>query len=160
MAGPSSRRHQMAQITQGLLQLARGYRRVVDDRLAEHRISDARALPVLYIARAGDGLRQGELADLMGIEGPSLVRLLDQLCEAGLVQRRPDPVDGRAKTLHITDSGRVLARVVEGVLHGLRNQLFAEVSDADVETTLRTMRALGSAVRSAPTSAPAKWSGD
>ncbi|MBU6268984.1 MAG: winged helix DNA-binding protein, partial [Sphingomonadales bacterium] len=125
-----------------------------DRRLAEHRISDARAVPVLHIARAGDAMRQRELADLMGIEGPSLVRLLDQLCAAGLVERRPDRADGRAKTLHITASGGELAGVVETVLHGLRDQLFVDVSDDDIDATLRTMAALDRALRTATGAAP------
>ena len=156
MAVADSRQLCQSQVTLGMLQLARNYRRMVDRRLAEHQISDARAVPVLHIARAGDGMRQRDLADIMGIEGPSLVRLLDQLCAAGLVERRPDPADGRAKTLHITQEGRRLAAVVEEVLHALRDQLFATVSDEDIAATLRTMAALDSAVHPA---APGKSGG-
>ena len=142
-----SRQHRQSQIALGVIQLGRSYRRMVDRRLAEHHISDARALPVLHIARAGDGMRQRELAEIIGIEGPSLVRLLDQLCAAGLVERHPDPADGRAKTLHITQAGRQLAAVVEGVLQRLRDEVFAGVSDEDIVATLRTMSAMGGALR-------------
>ena len=145
-----SRQHRQSRIALGVIQLGRGYRRMVDHRLAEHHISDARALPVLHIARAGDGMRQRELAEIIGIEGPSLVRLLDQLCAAGLVERRPDPADGRAKTLHITPAGRQLAVVVEDVLQALRDQVFAGVSDGDIEATLRTMSAMDGALRHLP----------
>jgi MarR family transcriptional regulator for hemolysin len=55
------------------------------------------ALPVLHIARSGGGMRQGHLAEELGVEGPSLVRILDQLCAAGLVERRDDPKDGRPR---------------------------------------------------------------
>ena len=149
MATAESRQHCQSLVTLGMLQLARSYRRMVDRRLAEHQISDARAVPVLHIARAGDGMRQRELADIMGIEGPSLVRLLDQLCAGGLVERHPDPADGRAKTLHITPEGQRLAAVVEEVLHALRDQLFATVSDDDIAATLRTMAALDLALHAA-----------
>jgi hypothetical protein len=71
-----------------LLRLARIYRREVNRALAEHGLSDAKALPVLHIARAGGGLRQGVLAEELGVEGPSLVRILDQLC-AGQSGRAP-----------------------------------------------------------------------
>ncbi|HWU03325.1 MAG TPA: MarR family transcriptional regulator, partial [Novosphingobium sp.] len=97
--------------------------------------------------RAGNGMRQGELADTIGVEGPTLVRLLDQLGTAGLVERQPDPLDGRAKTLHITQEGRLLATKVESVLHDMRDQLFADVSDADIEATLRTLGALDRALK-------------
>jgi MarR family transcriptional regulator for hemolysin len=57
--------------TGSLLRLARIYRREVNRALAEHGLSDAKALPVLHIARAGGGLRQGVLAEELGVEGPS-----------------------------------------------------------------------------------------
>ena len=98
---------------QGLLRLARIYRREVNRALAAHGISDAKAMPVLHIARAGGGMRQGMLAEEIGVEGPSLVRILDQLSQAGLVERRDDPSDKRAKTLHLTSEGQALAAVVE-----------------------------------------------
>ena len=145
---PITPRHSaQSRLTFALLHLARVYRRLVDRRLSDHRISDARALPVLHIARAGSAMRQGALAEAMGIEGPSLVRLLDQLGNAGLVERRPDPSDGRAKTLHITDDGRALAGEVEKVLHILRDELFADVCEADLAATLRVFAALDTAIK-------------
>ena len=151
---PLTPRHSaQSRLTFALLHLARIYRRLVDRRLADHRISDARALPVLHIARAGSAMRQGALAEAMGIEGPSLVRLLDQLGNAGLVERHPDPSDGRAKTLHVTDEGRALACEVEDVLHILRDELFADVCEADLVATLRVFAALDAAIKRATKSA-------
>lgn len=48
------------------------------------------------------GMRQIQLADLLDIEPITLVRLLDRLEQAGLVERRPDPTDRRARNLHLT----------------------------------------------------------
>lgn len=142
MTSKETRKRDSARLTASLLKLARSYRRTIDRSLAEHNISDARAVTVMQIARAGAAMRQRELAEAMGIEGPSLVRLLDQVCSAGLVERHPDPVDGRAKTLHLTTQGDELAAVVEDVLHGLRGQLLANVSDDDLAATLRVFDAL------------------
>jgi len=136
-------------LTLALLHIARAYRRMVDRRLADHRISEARALPVLYIARAGAAMRQRELAEALGIEGPSLVRLLDQLGAAGLTERHADPSDGRAKTLHITAEGEALAQEVEAVLRDMRGAMLAEVSDEDLAATRRTLAALDAALKQA-----------
>jgi MarR family transcriptional regulator for hemolysin len=125
--------------TASLLRLARIYRRETDKALAAHGISDARALPVLHIARLGDGVRQGVLAEELGVEGPSLVRILDQLCAAGLVERREDPNDGRAKTLHLSGEGRELAAVIETQLDTLRKGFLSGVDDADLAATLRVL---------------------
>ncbi|MDB5449344.1 MAG: MarR family transcriptional regulator [Phenylobacterium sp.] len=139
--------------TGALLRVARIYRREVNRALAEHGLSDARALPVLHIARAGGGIRQGVLAEELGVEGPSLVRILDQLCAAGLVERRDDLKDGRAKTLHLTAEGEGLAAVVEDAVQVLRSRLLAGVSQADLTTTLRTIAAFEAALEAASASA-------
>jgi MarR family transcriptional regulator for hemolysin len=135
--------------TSTLLRLARIYRREVNRALAEHGLSDARALPVLHIARSGGGMRQGHLAEELGVEGPSLVRILDQLCAAGLVQRRDDPKDGRAKTLHLTPEGDALAVVVEDAIQELRIRFLAKVSDEDLAATVRTFAAFEAALEAA-----------
>jgi MarR family transcriptional regulator for hemolysin len=126
-------------LSAGVLRLARIYRREMDKALAAHGLSEARALPVLHIARLGEGVRQGVLAEEIGIEGPSLVRSLDQLCAAGLVERRDDPDDRRAKGLHLTDAGRALAAVIEGTVDALRARFLADVGDADLAATLRVL---------------------
>jgi MarR family transcriptional regulator for hemolysin len=133
-------------LTAGILRLTRIYRRAVDKALAAHGLSEARALPVLHIARLGDGLRQGALAEEMGIEGPSLVRILDQLCAAGLVERRDDPNDRRAKTLHLTGDGRALAAAVETTLDGFRAQLLTQIGDEDLRATLSVLARFESAL--------------
>lgn len=132
--------------TGSLLRLARIYRREVNRALAEHGLSDAKALPVLHIARAGGGLRQGVLAEELGVEGPSLVRILDQLCAANLVERRDDPNDRRAKTLHLTPEGEALAVVVEDAVQVVRTRVLAGVSDVNLATTLRTFTAFEAAL--------------
>lgn len=145
----TDRRSNERALTSRLLRLARIYRRETDRALAALGISDARALPVLYIARLGEGVRQGVLAEELGIEGPSLVRILDQLCAAQLVERRDDPNDRRAKTLHLSDEGRAMARVVEARLDTLRTDLLSEVEDPDLSATLRALARFEAALEAA-----------
>ena len=123
----------------GVLRLSRAYRRAVDKALAPHGLSEARALPVVQIARLGEGVRQGVLAHELGVEGPSLVRILDQLCAAGLVERRDDPNDKRARMLHLSDEGRALASVIETALNAFRAKLLAQVGDEELEVALRVL---------------------
>jgi MarR family transcriptional regulator for hemolysin len=142
----SARTRDERTFAQGLLRLARIYRREVNRALAAHGISDAKAMPVLHIARAGGGMRQGMLAEEIGVEGPSLVRILDQLAQAGLVERRDDPSDKRAKTLHLTAEGQALAAVVEDAVQVVRAQMLAGVPDADLQAAVRTFSAFESAL--------------
>jgi MarR family transcriptional regulator for hemolysin len=129
-------------LTSGLLQAGRQWRRLAEAALAADDISEACASPLVWLRRLGGGVRQVTLAAHVGIEGTSLVRLLDQLCDAGLVVRRDDPEDRRAKTLWLTAEGEQLAERIERAIARLRSRIFAEISEADVEATLRVLEAL------------------
>lgn len=69
---------------------------------------------------AGRRRAAGDLAAHVGIEGTSLVRLLDQVCEAGLVVRRDDLEDRRAKTLWLTGEGEQFTERIERTIAKLR----------------------------------------
>jgi len=148
-----SRDDQLRAFTGDLLRLARIYRREVNRCVRGHGLSDALSVPVLSIARAGGGMRQGVLAEELGMEGPSLVRLLDQLCAAGLVERHDDPNDRRAKTLHVTPAGAELAASLEALLRGVRARLMAAARDADLAATLRVFDAFDAALTAAEAAA-------
>jgi len=127
--------------TANLLSTGRQWRRAVDLALSSHGISEACAAPLLWIGRLGGGVRQVVLASHVGIEGPSLVRLLDQLETLGLVVRRDDPADRRAKGLYLTDEGSALAARMEAVLDELRGRIMQDVSKADLEAAVRVLQA-------------------
>ncbi|MFT4190566.1 MAG: MarR family transcriptional regulator [Comamonas sp.] len=127
-------------MTLGVLQ--RAYRAAADKAVARLGLSHALAWPLVFIHRMGDGVRQGTLAEAMSIEGPSLVRSLDQLVDAGLVQRREDPADRRARTLHLTPQGVRVCIEIEAVLLALRGTLYEGVADADVTACLRVFEVL------------------
>ncbi len=129
-------------VTSGLLHAGRQWRRLAQEALAAHDISEARAAPLVWLSRLGGGVRQVALATQVGIEGTSLVRLLDQLCAAGLVVRKDDPDDRRAKTLWLTEEGERLAGHIEQLLAELRTRVLADVSQADIDATLRVFRAI------------------
>ncbi len=110
------------------------------------------AAPLVMIGRQGDGMRQGELATLLGIEGPSLTRSVDQLITGGYIERHEDPDDRRARTLHLTALGADACEQIEVTLRDLRNELYEGIADADVEAALRVFSTLAERV-GAPTPA-------
>jgi MarR family transcriptional regulator for hemolysin len=79
------------------------------------------------------------VADAVGIEPPSLVRIIDQLVAAGLVLRQDDPSDRRAKTLTLTSAGKNIAERLEKALAPFRRDLFKGMPQADIETTVRVL---------------------
>ena len=127
--------------TANLLTTGRQWRRAVDLALSSHGISEAVAAPLLWIGRLGGGVRQVVLATYVGIEGPSLVRLIDQLESMDLVIRKDDPTDRRAKGLWLTPEGEKLASRMEDVLDELRSRILANIDPADIEAAVRVLKA-------------------
>jgi MarR family transcriptional regulator for hemolysin len=139
-------------ITGGVVAASRQWRRVCQTALMNSGVSEACAGPLLMIARLGEGVRQVTVAQACGLESPSLVRLLDQLSKANLVQRTEDPTDRRAKALSLTDEGRALANSIEAELIRLRREVFADIDPADLEATQRVFKAIASATPTGPES--------
>lgn len=137
-------------ITAAMLQASRRWRRLAEEAMTAHGLSEARAAPLIWVGRLGGGVRQVALAAHIGIEGPSLVRLLDQLEAAGLLERRDDPEDRRAKTIWLTREGEALTRRVERVLMELRERLLHGVTEEDIAAALRVFRAFDPAAAPLP----------
>jgi MarR family transcriptional regulator for hemolysin len=125
-----------------LVHAGRTWRRAADDVVRAHGLTEATALPLLFIGRLGGEPRQNALAEAIGIEGPTLVRLLDQLGSANLVLRHEDPTDRRAKILRLTAEGAKVVAAIEAEFRALRERIFAGVSDEDITASLRVFRAL------------------
>ncbi|TAL56877.1 MarR family winged helix-turn-helix transcriptional regulator [Pandoraea sp.] len=140
-------------LTSTLMTAGRQWRQISEAITTPSGISGACTAPLIFIGRLGEGVRQNVLAEQIGIEGASLVRLLDQMCRAGLIRREVDPADRRANMIWYTDAGRALAEKIEADLIALRASVFRNVSKEDVEATLRVLAAIGDAAHaaSAPT---------
>ena len=136
---------QLMATTSALMVLSRAYRGAADKALADYGLSQATAWPVILAGRLGDGVRQGALAEALGVEGPSLVRLLDKLCSGGLVRRECDVNDRRANLLWLTDRGQTTFVELEQALNALRAQLLGELSVQDIEGVLKFYRVLAEA---------------
>ena len=134
------------QLSSGLLQSGRQWQRLADTALGSHGISTACTMPLLMIGRSGGGIRQVTLAQQLGLEGPSLVRLLDKLSASGLVRRECDASDRRANLLWLTDEGQALVSELEQKLIGLRQEVFGELSMDELRAVLKVWQLLSAAV--------------
>src|SRR5436190_16140542 len=86
----------------------RTWRRAADLRLQPFDLTEATWLPLVHIARAAEPPRQKDLAASMFVDNSSVVRLLDNLEKAGLIQRK-EGADRRAKIILLTPRGRTIA---------------------------------------------------
>jgi MarR family transcriptional regulator, transcriptional regulator for hemolysin len=138
MAPSQTRIH--AEIGRLITRLGRIWRRESDQALADHGLSYATAIPILLLSRQGTSVRQGVLADELGIEGPSLVRLIDLLEAEGFVERREDPTDRRAKTLHLTATGEAKVEEINHVLHRVRAGLLKDIGSEELAVAFATLQ--------------------
>jgi MarR family transcriptional regulator for hemolysin len=132
-------------ISSSMVVAARHWRKICQTTLVNYGISEACAVPLLMIGRLGEGVRQVTVAQAAGMESPSLVRLLDQLCHAGYVRRTADAHDRRAKCLSLTEAGRELVQAVEVELVRLRHEVLEGIDQGDLEAALRVLRAFEAA---------------
>lgn len=135
ISAPSARAAHEFAFVKAFGPLKQALRRVHDRELAALGVSLTQARPLLLLHRYGP-MRQRELAERLDIEGPTLVRLLDQIQTMGLVERQPDPDDQRAKTLHLSAAGAALAARALPVFARLHAALLADVTDEELAICL------------------------
>ena len=75
-------------------EVSRDWRRRLDERLKPLGLSQAKWRALLHLS-FGDGISQRELSERIGIEGPTLVGLLDRLAKDGYIERRESRDDRR-----------------------------------------------------------------
>jgi len=129
-----------------LSRLTRRWRKVLDQEVQSSGLTDATWRPLLHLHLLGDGVRQKDLAASVGIEGPSLVRLLDMLISKGLIERSEDTADRRAKLLCLTPEGlEVVGRIQETVVK-LEDEVLSPFSTSEISQMLEFVQRLESNV--------------
>lgn len=124
------------------MSVARLWRRAADNVLEASGLSHATATPLIALSRLGDHVRQGVIAEKIGLEGPSLVRVADLLLEEGLVTRTEDPTDRRAKILSLTEPGRQRVAEIESILETLRIELLEEFGRDELQVVEELLKKL------------------
>jgi MarR family transcriptional regulator for hemolysin len=122
-----------------MFRLGQNWRREIDVGMRRFGLTEATWRPLLHLGRYGDGVRQTDLAVALDIEAPSLVRLLDALENAGLVERCEDKDDRRSKTLKLTKAGRRTYHTIVAEYQTINELLLEQVSTGDIETCTRLL---------------------
>lgn len=85
----------------GLHQLMRLMRRFIQDGVASSlQITAPQSIVLAGLKSLGDGVNQTELANYLGIHKAPLACIIDQLEQAGYVERRLDPRDRRVRRIY------------------------------------------------------------
>ena len=118
---------------------ARQWRRVVDRRLQPFGLTEATWLPLIYLARAPEPMRQKDLAAALTLDGSSVVRLLDALETAGFIERHGEDRDRRAKIIVPTARGLAIAEQIEAVAREVRTATLMGLSGEELEIGTRVL---------------------
>jgi MarR family transcriptional regulator, organic hydroperoxide resistance regulator len=81
--------------------------RATNAALAAHGLRVRSYSALLLACDSADGMSQRDLAEALGLDPSQVVLLVDELTDAGLVERRPSESDRRTKLVVATEAGRV-----------------------------------------------------
>ena len=126
----------MSPLVRDVFWLVRG---LLDARLEPLGLSQARWQPILALHRAQKPMTQSALAAELGIESPTLVRMLDRLSADGWLQRKSCPNDRRAYHVVLTDRARDACADIENQVQILRHELYSAINPDDLATCVRVL---------------------
>ena len=131
-------RSQNREILFTISDVGRLLRTYADQKARLHGMTRAQWAVLLRLERR-EGLKQSDLADDLDIQPITLTRLVDRLCDSGLIERRPDPADRRAKRLYLTPAARPLLDRIATQVEELAETVLAGVDPAAVGVMLKQL---------------------
>src|SRR4051794_5060808 len=130
-----SSRSQNREILFTISDVGRLLRTYADQKARLHGQTRAQWAVLLKLERH-EGLKQSDLAEYLDIQPITLTRLVDRLCDNGLIERRADPTDRRAKRLFLTPAARPLLDRIETQVEAVAETVLAGVDPAAVGVLL------------------------
>jgi MarR family transcriptional regulator, transcriptional regulator for hemolysin len=121
---------------------ARTWRLALDKRLKHLGIGQSGWMTIAMVAKSDEPLSQRALADLVGVEGPSMVSMLDRLERGGLLTRAPSANDRRVKLVRLTEAGSKIYAEVESVARSFRATLLDGLDPRQLEAAVELLETL------------------
>ena len=128
----------------------RCWRQALNRRLKYLGVSQASWLTIAMAAKAHEPLSQSELADRLGVEGATMVAMVDRLVKAGLVVRAPSATDRRVKRVMLTPAGNVLYDKVHTEAAAFRKELLANIDPTKLLVATELLEGLQGIVDTLP----------
>ncbi|NNM69778.1 MAG: MarR family transcriptional regulator [Gallionella sp.] len=126
------------QFAESMFLATHAWRTELDRRLRPLGFSHSRWLLLWHLSR-NDGCTHRELAELIGIEAATLVRLVDHLEREGLLRRCGSETDRRVKHLHLSDAGKKVVEDIRGYAADLRKEVLSGLSQPEIKTALEAL---------------------
>jgi len=120
-------------LTRKIMRFARRWRAIANEHLSRIGQTQARWEALYWIAVSQGGATQRELAECVGIEEPTLVRMLHRLEQEGLVERRASQADRRTKTIVLTKAAEPHMKAMSGVIDKLRLDVLRNLGEEEIK---------------------------
>lgn len=104
---------------------------------------------VLFRLERSEGLKQSELAEILDIQPITLTRLIDRLCDSGVIERRSDPGDRRAKRLFLTPQARPLLDRLNALSTEMLSRMLTGVDQKYIEDMSKQFAIIKENIRTA-----------
>ena len=119
-------------LTRKIMRFARRWRAIANEHLSRIGHTQARWEALYWIAVSRGGATQRELAECVGIEEPTLVRMLHRLEQEGLVERRASQADRRTKTIVLTKAAEPHLKTMSDVIDKLREDVLRNIKAEEI----------------------------
>src|SRR5580692_910366 len=129
---------------------SRAWRQALDRRLKYLGLSQASWMTIAVAAKARGPLSQSELADRLGVEGATMVAMVDRLVKAGLVVREPSVTDRRVKRIVLTAAGNRLYGQVREEAAAFRKELLAKMDPKKLLAATELLESLQDLIDAVP----------
>ena len=124
-----------------LKEVSRRYVNRFEVRAAEIPLNLAQAKALVRLEK-NEGVSQARLAELAEVDPMTMVRILDRMEAEGLLERRPDPADRRARCLYLTAKAKPILSEIWRLSDEIRAEIFAGVSQAEREQFMTVLQRL------------------
>jgi DNA-binding MarR family transcriptional regulator len=104
---------------------------------------EPREFALLRAVSASEGSSQQAIGALLQIPASRMVAFVDALEARGLLERRPNPADRRARALHLTSGGSALLRHAIELVGEYERELCADLSRPEREQLLELLERVG-----------------
>lgn len=121
-------------------EIVRCLRTTIDRRLKPLGLSDARWHAMHQLSHGPADMSQAELASRLGIEAPTLARLLDRLAADGWIERRASSSDRRIKTVHLLPKGTAVIGQIDHTISAAVEELLIGLSANELKQCILTLQ--------------------
>jgi MarR family transcriptional regulator, organic hydroperoxide resistance regulator len=148
---PVSPSHDPADFVVSFVKTFKALQDTLTKTLAEYGVHPGQNMMLSALAN-DDGRTPGELAERLGITGPTVVKAAQRMETAGLVDRRRDDKDGRLVRIYLTERGRSVVQPIEDDIRAIGERVTAALTPEQRDTLLAALATVFETLQAGPAS--------